>query len=105
MAGRVVLSVDSFVRAGQALLVRPRQAVPPHHHVHEVQAVDWRGVRGGRLDLSPIRSGRWRPSRSYHGRGSPLDVDDVPMGDSDASLSAMKDALQESGLLDDTTCA
>ena len=102
MAGRVVLSVDSFVRKNERYsCVRGK---PYPRIITSTKYKQWIGVvceEVRRLDLSPIRSGRWRltvitiwPTARHLDR-------DVPMGDSDASLSAMKDALQESGLLDD----
>ena len=54
-----------------------------------------------------IRSGRWRLSvyttwpRLRHLEESGGTSRDFPMGDSDASLSGAKDALQEAGVLDD----
>lgn len=60
-----------------------------------------------RLGIQPITSGRWRLTvyttwpRLRHLDEGAGEAGDFPMGDSDAALSGVKDALQEAGILAD----
>lgn len=60
-----------------------------------------------RLGIQPITSGRWRLTvyttwpRLRHLDEGVGEEGDFPMGDSDAALSGVKDALQEAGILAD----
>lgn len=98
---RVVVSVDATVRknARYAIARKPFPRIITSKEYKDFVALMAEEVR--RLGIPKIAKGTWRLSvwttwpRQRH-----LDVE-VPMGDSDASLSAVKDALQEAQLIDE----
>jgi len=105
---RVVISVDATTRKNERYA-----AVRGNPYPRIILTKAYRDfvtliVEEARRQGAPqIRSGRWRLTvyttwpRLRHLDASEGDSGDFPMGDSDASISGVKDALQEAGVLDD----
>lgn len=105
---RVVISVDATTRKNeryQAVRGRPFPRIILTKAYRDFVTLIVEEAR--RQGAPQIRSGRWRLSvyttwpRLRHLDESGGTSRDFPMGDSDASLSGAKDALQEAGVLDD----
>jgi len=105
---RVVISVDATTRKNeryQAVRGRPFPRIILTKAYRDFVTLIAEEAR--RQGAPQIRSGRWRLTvyttwpRLRHLDASEGDSGDFPMGDSDASISGVKDALQEAGVLDD----